>query len=423
MKKYVALMLIFLLGCNLSVSRAEEKTLTIATNNYYAMMETMEQFEQESGIAITCNLSVDMMDTISTAYVIKNPDVDLFLFNTYDGLYTLKNMNYYAPLTDSEILQEAFAQVYPSLRSVCMDGETLMAWIVSASPMGMMVTNEYLDEWGMKCPETFDELLDVCNEILAEGLLPEGIALMMQDYTQSGMLDFYMKYYIMTSLQEGRRIDFTDETFIHAVQRIKNELPAEQQTQETFEYIFMIPGASSAPSQMIQFVPRIFPEQNSAVETYVTIAVVNPYGKNQEAAIQFLEYCATHLTDGSYFIYDNLTEPIENPSMVAQLDELAEKIALLEQKADKERADEDTLRDLQDQYANMEQWRYFSSTEDIAYYQEMAKSLYVSEGSPLTYDDALQVLVQRYLNGAFDAATFAKECQNHVEMIYAEIGE
>ena len=84
MKKYVALMLIFLLGCNLSVSRAEEKTLTIATNNYYAMMETMEQFEQESGIAITCNLSVDMMDTISTAYVIKNPDVDLFLFNTYD---------------------------------------------------------------------------------------------------------------------------------------------------------------------------------------------------------------------------------------------------------------------------------------------------------------------------------------------------
>lgn len=423
MKKYVALMLIFLLGCNLSVSRAEEKTLTIATNNYYAMMETMEQFEQESGIAITCNLSVDMMDTISTAYVIKNPDVDLFLFNTYDGLYTLKNMNYYAPLTDSEILQEAFAQVYPSLRSVCMDGETLMAWIVSASPMGMMVLTEYLDEWGMKSPETFDELLDVCNEIMAEGLLPEGTALMMQDYTQSGIMNLFMQYYIMTSLQEGRRIDFTDETFIHAVQRIKNELPAEQQTQETFEYIFMIPGAAFAPSQKIRFVPRIFPAQNSAVETYVTIAVVNPYGKNQAAAIQFLEYCATHPDDSSYFIYENMTDPIENPQVVAQLDELAEKIALLEQKADKERADEDTLRDLQEQYANLETRRYRSSAEDIAYYQEMAKSLYVSEGSPLTYDDALQVLVQRYLNGAFDAATFAKECQNHVEMIYAEIGE
>lgn len=423
MKKYVALMLIFLLGCNLSVSRAEEKTLTIATNNYYAMMETMEQFEQESGIAITCNLSVDMMDTISTAYVIKNPDVDLFLFNTYDGLYTLKNMNYYAPLTDSEILQEAFAQVYPSLRSVCMDGETLMAWIVSASPMGMMVLTEYLDEWGMKSPETFDELLDVCNEILEEGLLPEETGLLMQKYTQSGMMDLFMKYYIMTSLQEGRRLDFTDETFLHYVQRIKDELPAEEAPRMKIENIFMIPGAAFTPSQAIRFVPRIFPAQNSAVETYVTIAVVNPYGKNQAAAIQFLEYCATHPDDSSYFIYENMTNPIENPQVVAQLDELAEKIALLEQKADKERADEDTLRDLQEQYANLETRRYRSSAEDIAYYQEMAKSLYVSEGSPLTYDDALQVLVQRYLNGAFDAATFAKECQNHVEMIYAEIGE
>lgn len=423
MKKFLSLMLCAALTLCAFAAHAENTELNIATNQYYALMERMEQFEQESGISITCEKSVDIMDTISTAYVIKNPDIDLFVFTAYDGLYTLKNMKYYAPLTGSAILQDAFQHVYPALRPVCTDDDTLMGWIIDASPMGMMVLKEYLDEWGMKSPETFDELLDVCNEILEEGLLPEETGLLMQKYTQSGMMDLFMKYYIMTSLQEGRRLDFTDETFLHYVQRIKDELPAEEEPRMAFENIFMIPGASSAPSQMIQFVPRIFPEQNSAVETYVTIAVVNPYGKNQEAAIQFLEYCATHLTDGSYFIYDNLTEPIENPSMVAQLDELAEKIALLEQKADKERADEDTLRDLQDQYANMEQWRYFSSAEDIAYYQEMAKSLYVSEGSPLTYDDALQVLVQRYLNGAFDAATFAKECQNHVEMIYAEIGE
>ena len=53
-------------------SYAEEgKELNIATNRYYALKERMEQFEQESGISITCELSVDMMDTISTAYVIK----------------------------------------------------------------------------------------------------------------------------------------------------------------------------------------------------------------------------------------------------------------------------------------------------------------------------------------------------------------
>lgn len=423
MKKFLSLMLCAALTLCAFAAHAENAELNIATNQYYALMERMEQFEQESGISITCEKSVDIMDTISTAYVIKNPDIDLFVFTAYDGLYTLKNMKYYTPLTDSAILQDAFQHVYPALRPVCMDDDTLMGWIIGASPMGMMVEQSYLDEWGMKCPETFDELLDVCNEILEEGLLPEDASLMMQDYTQSGMMDLFMKYYIMTSLQEGRRLDFTDETFLHYVQRIKDELPAEEAPRMKFENIFMIPGASSAPSQMIQFVPRIFPEQNSAVETYVTIAVVNPYGKHQAAAIQFLEYCATHPDDSSYFIYENMTDPIENPQVVVQLDELAEKIALLEQKADKERADEDTLRDLQEQYANLETRRYRASAEDIAYYQEMAKSLYVSEGSPLTYDDALRVLVQRYLNGAFDAETFAKECQNHVEMIYAEIGE
>ena len=245
----------------------------------------------------------------------------------------------------------------------------------------------------------------------------------MQEYTQSGMMDLFMKYYIMTSLQEGRRLDFTDETFLHYVQRIKDELPAEEEPRMAFENIFMIPGASSAPSQMIQFVPRIFPEQNSAVETYVTIGVVNPYAKNKEAAIQFLEYCATHPDDGSYFVYENLTEPIENPTVVTQMEETAAQIAQLEQKTDRECADEDKLLELKEKYANLETRRYLSSPEDIAYYHEMAQYLYVSEGSPLSYDDALQVLVQRYLNGAFDAATFAKECQNHVEMIYAEIGE
>ena len=146
MKKILLLLLCCIVALfPFCTSYAEEKELNIATNRYYALKERMEQFEQESGISITCELSVDMMDTISTAYVIKNPDVDLFIFVSYDGLYTLKNMKYYIPLTDSAILQDAFQHVYPALRPVCMDDDTLMGWIIGASPMGMMVEQSYLD--------------------------------------------------------------------------------------------------------------------------------------------------------------------------------------------------------------------------------------------------------------------------------------
>lgn len=49
----------------------------------------------------------------------------------------------------------------------------------------------------------------------------------------------------------------------------------------------MIPGAAFAPSQKIRFVPQIFPDQNSAVETYVTIGVVNPYAKTRKRRFSF----------------------------------------------------------------------------------------------------------------------------------------
>ena len=92
MKKFLSLMLCAALILCAFAAHAENAELNIATNQYYALMERMEQFEQESGISITCEKSVDIMDTISTAYVIKNPDIDLFVFTAYDGLYTLKNM-------------------------------------------------------------------------------------------------------------------------------------------------------------------------------------------------------------------------------------------------------------------------------------------------------------------------------------------
>ena len=135
MKKFLSLMLCAALTLCAFAAYAENAELNIATNQYYALMERMEQFEQESGISITCEKSVDIMDTISTAYVIKNPDIDLFVFTAYDGLYTLKNMKYYAPLTGSAILQDAFQHVYPALRPVCTDDDTLMGWTRVRRPL------------------------------------------------------------------------------------------------------------------------------------------------------------------------------------------------------------------------------------------------------------------------------------------------
>ena len=421
-KRLVALLCAVFMLIQLSVVCAEGDDLYIAGNMMH--MDKMEGFEKESGIHITFSYDFNIQDVIANAYVIQNPDIDVFVIRTDSGLYTIKNTNYYESLEGNETLMQAYQSMYPALQPAMMDEGHLVGVLVSASPMGMMVAEDALAEWGFSVPETFDELLDVCNAILADDLLTGDMTLMMDSYTQQSVMNLFMKYYIITSIQEGRRVDFRNDTFLHYVRRIRDELPeTDTLTGERFNIIFMLPSATDVPSTLIRRFPHIFEDQSSAVETYATIAIVNPYSDNKEAAIRFIEYCVTHMENSDYFLYQTLTDPIENPNVVAQIEKLEEDIVLLEGAEERTQAQEERLADDRAQLEQLEGRRYMVKEDAIKYYQSLAESLYISEGSPLSYDDALQVLAKRYLNGAFDAETFAQECQSHIEMIYAEIGE
>ena len=65
MKKFLSLMLCAALPLCAFAAHAENAELNIATNQYYALMERMEQFEQESGISITCEKSRFRPPTLS----------------------------------------------------------------------------------------------------------------------------------------------------------------------------------------------------------------------------------------------------------------------------------------------------------------------------------------------------------------------
>jgi len=67
--------------------------------------------------------------------------------------------------------------------------------------------------------------------------------------------------------------------------------------------------------------------------------------------------------------------------------------------------------------SDLEQNRWLVTTDDICYYANLAKSLYISEASPVTYDEALQGLVSQYLNSILDVNQFVAVCQKHVDLI------
>lgn len=76
---------------------------------------------------------------------------------------------------------------------------------------------------------------------------------------------------------------------------------------------------------------------------------------------------------------------------------------------------------LQQRYlSDLEKNRYMVTPDAIKHYAKMANSIYISEESPIAYDDALQGTVARYLNGIIDLQKFVENCQRHVDLIEHE---
>ena len=94
----------------------------------------------------------------------------------------------------------------------------------------------------------------------------------------------------------------------------------------------------------------------------------------------------------------------------------------MEAKENRTTQDEDDLDRARSNLAYIAEHPYSVSPEDIAYYQNLVQYAYIPGDSPVTFDDVLKTLMQRYLNGAFDAEGFARACQEHVNTVYLEMG-
>ncbi len=371
--------------------------------------------------------SESIIDTISTALAIKDDRIDLFIFPAYEGLYLIKEKGYYEPLDENTTLRKYHANLYSPIKNALTDNEHLVGWVLNIQPIVQSLGDiSLLEANHLAFPETFNELLDVCNVILDNDLLDIHHCLMdIPTYTQQEMLDFYMHRYIMTWQILGNTPDFYHADFLHTVQRIKTELPVQQQLGFAFDEkipVFEFTMAYQYISTDMMPLPRIFSKHETAIETYATVAVVNPYSKNKEAAIEFLEYCATHADENAYFYDRTMTEPIENPAAMSAYDRLVKEL-------EGYRALETLTQEQQDRVTQLEEvmipryekQRYLVSPEDIAHYACLAQNLYVNEGSPLTYDSVLRQYAGRYLVGGLTLEGFAEACQQHVAKIMQEV--
>lgn len=367
----------------------------------------------------------DIMSIVASTYAIRNDQVDIFVINAYNGLYTMKSKKYYWPLQNSSTLYETYQQLYPAFQKMLMDGDNIVGWILYAQPLVRNEPTDILSVNGIASPVTFDEFLNVCEELRTDDLLgSEYVLTDVIPYTKKGMLDFYMEQYIQACQMNSGSIDFTNEDFLNTVGRIKAELPQERQRRsgEMNQWpVFSMPAAFDHITTRMKFMPKVLDDQDSAIEVYVAIAVINPYSKNIDKAISFLEYCAERTSLNAYFYRSDMKEPMLNDSVVAAIEESNKELESLSQYSEIAAEQKDRISELKNIISNYENRRYIVSDADIAYYQTMIDYLYIDEGSPIGYDSALKSIVDRYLQSSMTEQEFGSQCQEYINRIYDEM--
>ena len=419
----ILLALLMLLPC-FECSLAEQAPLVIA---YGWTRKEFSNYTQATGQKIElAETSGDMMETISTAYAIKDDRVDIYLFTAYSGLYLIKEKNFYTAVEDSQILTSEYEKLYPAFQQALNDEGHIVGWLFSVQPLVQDVDG-VLGKFELAVPETFEEFLDTCQYIYENELL--GTKYKMTDsyaYTQRDFLNFYMKSYIASNYMAGNVPDFANEKFLSTVQRIKDELPAQAgegtESDERTPFFYLSTVFEYISTSMLPL-PRVLETQDNAIEVYATIAIVNPFSKNKETAIEFLEYCAQNpASEAAAYVYDSTRkEPIADETQLATYNKLQAELDGYLQLETLTQEQQDRVAQLEMMIPEYKAKSYKISPEAIAHYQELAQNLLVNEGSPVSYDAQLRQYASQYLSGLMTLEQFSEKCQSHIERIFKEL--
>ena len=365
------------------------------------------------------------MKDIASAIASRDPNIDIFIFDSNAGLDQIKKQHYYYPLTDDSDLMDKLGDLYPAFQNALMDNGNLVGWYVDAQPWGWQVLSpDLLEELALSAPTTFDELLDVSKVLFDSGLLSRDYVLMLEyRYTQQDMLTFYLRQFLIASERVDGQINFLRPEFARIAEKIRNTVPETSKENLFADYeVFTSSAASVTPSTYIELIPSVLDDAPSGLYYLTVVAVINPYSNNIDGAIDLMHYLATYESATSYLWDASLNQPVIRSDYDELVARYQGEIARLEAKENRTAQDEDNLDRARSSLAYITEHPYSVSPEDIAYYQNLVQYAYIPGDSPVTLDDALKTLMQRYLNGAFDAEGFARACQEHVNTVYLEMG-
>lgn len=381
----------------------------------------------------------------------RSSDIDVYIINTDSSDYqAVFDRGYMMELTDSEKLAETAERLYPALREELSIDGALCAIPASCYFWLPFVNRETLEKLDMsidEIPTNWSDLLDFFMEELPNRLPEDGSVALMDGYIGDVYARQCVFDRIFASYQQLLKEDpdaFSSDEMAQLLQKLEQVdfqalgQPAEEETQQDdffpdeIQYCLFEMNMGTSIEGISQYyypmVMSLTPDTPRMLTLSATAAFVNPFTKNRELALEFMEALTEKLSTGvQYTIYSDRTEPVENSHYQENMQEMQQLLDQLQAQYDSaQEADRQALQEAldaaQESLEDYENYRYSIREEDIAWIHQYADAL-VLQGNNWLYSadsgDAYQ-LVQQYSEGQIDARKLMNEIGRKIRMMMME---
>lgn len=338
------------------------------------------------------------------------------------NLATIKGKGYFVDLSGSDVLMAQANRLFPKLRDAAFtkDGKLAM-WPIMVQQYLAGGEVELLAEHGLEFPATMDELLDQIDQLDAAGVFSSGdyAPFGTMAYNRRDLIGYVMHRFLFEQEVQDLPVNFDHQELRALLQRILDTVPKEdpypmngEETPVYSLYNVYVPVTRNAMPPV-----KIGQSSPTAIETVVQYVVINPYSKQKEEAMRYLEFVSQVEGMGAYAVFSDMMDPLPNQDIAASLTALEEEIKDLQ--AQGEQADnQEKLEELEEQRQLLEKHADLIGQEDIAAIQSFAPQMVIQEKT-LEGED-LGKLMDQLSDGNITLDEFVSRCNRYVKMRTAE---
>ncbi|MEG0503988.1 MAG: ABC transporter substrate-binding protein, partial [Raoultibacter sp.] len=282
-------------------------------------------------ISFTAGMVWDIEEIVHSL-LSQNSDIDIITLYSGAGFTAIKSKKYYTDLSVSKQLRDNISIMYPAICEVLMDAEEIVAYPSDMTVHCWLVDDDALQQLGFSInTASMEEWLSFAEEFALEFNADESAyALFPQGFTRKQLIREILIQYILEYESIGQ-LNFDDPKLADILQRIL-KLPESVFIKDDSEgtpidsYDGGLPPLFTvntllSPDASIGFyeqykpqyvAPPVFSMENSPVVWgMLSVYLVNPYSRNKDTAVKFLEYCSQQADPMLRFYVDrSFNQPI-----------------------------------------------------------------------------------------------------------------